>query len=191
MMTMLNPSRHTPGRNPRTTRRLKALADQSSVESVHGRGTGQLHKTYLEPARRRQAASESDRPAPPRDARPNTPHISWIHTSRRLPERDPQRAAASNQTEQERLRSLLVHCSLRLLRLALGSRCLPFSLADERTCLLARSSRTAARQPGSVRRRAISDARSSVPWNTVEGWTPTCDFPPCCANAEHRPRSAV
>jgi hypothetical protein len=39
---------------------------------------------------------------------------------------------------------------------------LPSSLARRRrTCLLARSSRTAARQPGSVRRRAIPDARSS------------------------------
>jgi hypothetical protein len=40
---------------------------------------------------------------------------------------------------------------------------LPSSLARRRrTCLLARSFRTAARQPGSVRRRAIPDARSSV-----------------------------
>ena len=43
------------------------------------------------------------------------------------------------------------HCSLRSLRLALVSRCLPHSLRRRRTCLLARSSRTAARQPGSVR----------------------------------------
>jgi hypothetical protein len=57
---------------------------------------------------------------------------------------------------EERLRSLRVHCSLRSLRLALGSRCLPHSLRRRKTCLLARSSRTAARQPGSARRRGIS-----------------------------------
>ena len=49
--------------------------------------------------------------------------------------------------------SLHVNCSLRSLRLALVSRCLP-SLARR----LAHSSRSAARQPGSARRRAISDA---------------------------------
>jgi hypothetical protein len=59
-----------------------------------------------------------------------------------------------------RLRSLRVHCSLRSLRLAPGSRCLPHSLRRRKTCLLTRSSRTAARQPGSARRRAIPDARS-------------------------------
>ena len=41
--------------------------------------------------------------------------------------------------------------SLRSLRLALISRCLPHSLADDEACLLARSSRTGA-QPGSARR---------------------------------------
>ena len=58
---------------------------------------------------------------------------------------------------EERLRSLRVHCSLCSLRLALVSRCLPH-LARR----LARSSWTAARQPGSVRRCAILDARSWV-----------------------------
>ena len=60
-----------------------------------------------------------------------------------------------------RVCSFLLHCSLRSLRLALCCRCLPHSLRRRRTCLLARSSRTAARQPGSVRRRAIPDARSA------------------------------
>ena len=68
---------------------------------------------------------------------------------------------SSSLAEERRLRSLRAHCSLRSQRLALVSRCLPHSLADERTCLLAHSSRTAARQPGSARRRAIADARSS------------------------------
>ncbi len=48
-----------------------------------------------------------------------------------------------------------VHCSLRSLRLAPVSRCLPHSLADEERVCSLDSSRTAARQPGSVRRRAI------------------------------------
>ena len=55
---------------------------------------------------------------------------------------------------ERRVRSLGVHCSLRSLRLALDSRCLPHSLPDGKACLLVRSSRTAARQPGSPRRRA-------------------------------------
>jgi hypothetical protein len=49
-----------------------------------------------------------------------------------------------------------VHCSLRSLRLALVGHCLPHSLADDKACVLAHSSRTAVRQPGSARRRAIS-----------------------------------
>jgi hypothetical protein len=60
----------------------------------------------------------------------------------------------------ERLHSLL--CPL-LAPLAEAGACEPLSssLARRRkTCLLPRSSRTAARQPGSVRRRAITDARS-------------------------------
>ena len=56
-----------------------------------------------------------------------------------------------------------VHCSLRSLRLALVSSCLPHSLADEKACLLAHSSRTAARQPGSARRRAIRCLIASAP----------------------------
>jgi hypothetical protein len=54
-----------------------------------------------------------------------------------------------------------VNCSLRSLRLALRGRCLPHSLADEKACLLARSSRTAARQPCPARI-AHGGARSRV-----------------------------
>jgi len=54
-----------------------------------------------------------------------------------------------------------VNCSLRSLRLALRGRCLPHSLADEKACLLARSSRTAARQPCPARI-AHGGARSGV-----------------------------
>jgi hypothetical protein len=71
---------------------------------------------------------------------------------------------SSSLAEEERLCSLL--CAL-LAPLAEAGACepLPSSLARRRrTCLLARSSRTAARQPGSVRRRAIPDARSPR-WN--------------------------
>jgi hypothetical protein len=59
MMTMLNPIPPT-SNEPRTTRRLEV--DQSSVESVHEGGTGQLDITQLEPARKRQADGESDWP---------------------------------------------------------------------------------------------------------------------------------
>ena len=52
------------------------------------------------------------------------------------------------------------HCSLRSLRLALISRCLPHSLADDEACLLARSSRTAARSLAQHGGCAIPDARS-------------------------------
>ena len=38
---------------------------------------------------------------------------------------------SSSLADEKRVRSLLVHCSLRSLRLALVSRCLPHSLADE------------------------------------------------------------
>jgi 2-polyprenyl-6-methoxyphenol hydroxylase-like FAD-dependent oxidoreductase len=49
-----------------------------------------------------------------------------------------------------------VHCSLRSLRLALVAAAFRFSPTDEKqACLPAHSSRTAARQPGSARRRAI------------------------------------
>jgi len=50
MMTMLNPIPPT------------SEVDQSSVESVHEGGTGQLDITQLEPARKRQADGESDWP---------------------------------------------------------------------------------------------------------------------------------
>jgi hypothetical protein len=55
------------------------------------------------------------------EERADTVLVGERRQSRRLPRRDPQRAAASNQTEEERLRSLLVHCSLRSLRLALAA----------------------------------------------------------------------
>jgi hypothetical protein len=61
----------------------------------------------------------------------------------------------------ERLRSLRVHCSLRSLRLALLSRCLPHSLADEkRVCSLTRPGqrRASLAQHGGPR---FPDARSS------------------------------
>ena len=62
---------------------------------------------------------------------------------------------SSSLADEKRVGSLRLFCSLRSLRLALVSRCLPHSLADEKhVCSLA-SSRTAARQPGSARRRAI------------------------------------
>jgi hypothetical protein len=60
----------------------------------------------------------------------------------------------------ERFRSLRLHCSFRSLRLALTSRCLPHSLADEkRVCSLPRPGqrRASLAQHGG---RAISDARS-------------------------------
>ena len=63
---------------------------------------------------------------------------------------------------QKRVRSLRTHCSLRSLRLAPVSRRLPRSLADEKACLLARSSRTAARQPLSTPERdPVSTTRSA------------------------------
>ena len=75
------------------------------------------------------------------------------------------RSAASGseqQTEEKRRHSLRMAL---LAPLAEAGACwpLPSSLARRRkACLLARSSRAAARQPGSVRRRAIADARHSI-----------------------------
>ena len=62
--------------------------------------------------------------------------------------------------------SLRVYCSLRSLRLALVSRCLPRSLADGKACLLARSSRTASRQPLSTAARVFT---SSLRWLLLGG----------------------
>ena len=67
-----------------------------------------------------------------------------------------------------RVCSFLLHCSLRSLRLALGSRCLPYSLADEkRVRSLARPGQRHASlaQHGGAR----SDARSSTTFETTFG----------------------
>jgi hypothetical protein len=79
------------------------------------------------------------------------------HTARRWGWRSLRSACLCGRSQRkERLCSLRVHCSLRSLRLALVSP-LPSSLARRRrTC---RSSRTAARQPGSARR--ARDSRRS------------------------------
>ena len=72
----------------------------------------------------------------------------------------------------KRVRSLRVHCSLRSLRLPL-CRPLPSSLARRReACLLARSSRTAARQPLSTPvRDPVSTTRSAY-FMRLGDWLP-------------------
>ena len=73
---------------------------------------------------------------------------------------------SSSLADQKRVRSLRVCCSLRSLRPALVSRCLPRSLADGKACLLARSSRTASRQPLSTAARVFT---SSLRWLLLGG----------------------
>jgi hypothetical protein len=68
---------------------------------------------------------------------------------------------SSTLAEEERLGSLRLHCSLRSLRLALVSRCLPHSLAAEkRVCSLAR--------PG--QRRASLAHHAGARYPTLAAW---------------------
>ena len=110
----------------------------------------------------RAAVPQKRAPAPAAscvaEERADTLLVGERRQSRRLPRRDPQRAAASNQTQEERLRSLRAHCSLRSLRRALVSRCLPHSLAaEERGCSLDRPGQRRA----SLLRAAARDSRRS------------------------------
>jgi hypothetical protein len=78
---------------------------------------------------RRRAAEERD----------DTLLVGERRQSRRLPGAIRSERQRAIRQRKERLRSLLIHCSLRSLRLALTSPCLPHSLADEkRVRLLAR-----------------------------------------------------
>jgi hypothetical protein len=79
--------------------------------------------------------------------------------SRRLPERDPQRAVASNQTGEERLRSLRFGL---LAPLAESGACspLPSSLASQTKCVSARSLVQDSGAPACLRRRRAISRRS-------------------------------
>ena len=105
------------------------------------------------PALRAPRPSPNRRPLRPRMRRPTIWQRSVQSDFELLAHRALEiRLLRRRSQRKERLRSLRLHCSLRSLRLALWWP-LPSSLTRRRkTCLLARSSRTAARQPGSARR---------------------------------------